>query len=300
MNVLELDDLDAAQVERVLALASAWKLPGAEIPPVLADQAWALVFEKPSARTRVATERAVQTLGGTALILRGDEVGIGARESAADVARTLRSYCAGIAARVYDHANLEAMARSVEIPVLNLLSDRAHPCQALADVMTMRETFGTVEGRRLAFIGDGNNVAASLAFAAALTGFELVLSSPAGYELDENTAARARKLGAVIERVPDPADAVRDADAVYTDTWVSMGQEGEADVRRPAFLSYQVNAELLAGARPEAIFLHCLPAHRGDEVTDDVLDGPRSRIWQQTENRMHVARGLLAVMTEGN
>lgn len=299
MNVLELDDLDAGQVAHVLDLAAAWKAQPDTVPSVLAGRAWALVFEKPSARTRVSTERAVTSLGGEAIVIRGDEVGLGVRERSDDVARTLAGYCDGIAARVYDHAQLEVMADAVPIPIINLLSDRAHPCQALADVLTLREAFGTVEGRRLAFVGDGNNVAASLAFAAALTGFELVLSSPSGYELDDDVTARARNLGASIECVADPFDAVRDADAVYTDAWASMGQEDEAAIRRIAFAAYQVNDRLLDTAGSEAIFLHCLPAHRGEEVTDSVLDGPRSRVWVQAENRLHTARALFALVGGG-
>jgi ornithine carbamoyltransferase len=299
MNVLELDDLDVGQVAQVLELAARWKTPGAVVPPVLAGQAWALIFEKPSARTRVATERAVQTLGGTALVIRGDEVGLGTRERTDDVARTLAGYCDGIAARVYDHTNLEVMVNTVDIPVVNLLSDRAHPCQALADVLTLQEEFGSVEGRRVAYVGDGNNVAASLAYAAALTGFELVVSSPSGYELDDDTVARARNLGGTVERVSDPHEAVRGVDAIYTDAWFSMGQESEAALRRPAFEPYRVDEALVALADPDAILLHCLPAHRGEEATDAVLDGPRSRIWRQAENRLHSARGLLAVIAGG-
>jgi ornithine carbamoyltransferase len=293
-RLLEVDDLDPAQLEAVLDRAEAWKRAPEDIEPVLAGRGVAMLFEKPSARTRVSTELAVSTLGGHPVCLRGEEVGIGVRESAEDVARTLASYCSVIAARVFDHSLLEVMSASVDVPVVNLLSDRAHPCQALADLLTLREIMGVIEGRRLAYVGDGNNVATSLAFAAALSGLELTLASPPGYELDDDVVERARNLGGTIELVADPDEAVRGADAVYTDVWTSMGQEEESDQRRVAFEGYQVDAALMALAGPQARLLHCLPAHRGEEVTSDVLDGPQSVVWLQAENRMHSVRALLA------
>lgn len=296
MNIFELDDCSAAHVAECVELAATWKAEPTAVAPVLAGQSLALVFEKPSVRTRLSTERAVRSLGGEALVLRGDEVGIGSRERADDVARTLAAYCDAIAARVFDHEQLRVMANAVSIPVINLLSDRAHPCQALADLLTIRECFGNIDGVRVAFVGDGNNVAASLAYAAALTGFELVLASPTGFELDDDTVAGARNLGAHLERVGDPYDAVHGADVVYTDTWVSMGDEAEAAQRRVAFEQYRLDANLLAAAGPNAVVLHCLPAHRGEEITDDVLDGPQSRVWQQAENRFHATRALLALV----
>jgi ornithine carbamoyltransferase len=216
-----------------------------------------------------------------------------------DVARTLACYCSVIAARVFDHATLEAMAAVVDVPVVNLLSDRAHPCQALADLLTIRELFGELDGRRVAYVGDGNNVAASLAFAAALSGVELVVASPSGYELDDDVVERARNLGGVIDLVADPHEAVRDVDVVYTDVWTSMGQEDEAAQRRAAFAGYQVDADLMAAAGPGARLLHCLPAHRGEEVAAEVIDGPASAVWQQAENRMHSVRALLATLVGG-
>jgi ornithine carbamoyltransferase len=189
---------------------------------------------------------------------------------------------------------LEEMAAAVDVPVVNLLSDRAHPCQALADLMTLEECWGGLEGRRVAYVGDGNNVAASLALGCALTGIEMAIATPPGYELPEPVVTTARNLGATLEVVAAPDDAVRDADAVYTDVWTSMGQEDEGELRRSVFRPYQVDAELMAGAEPGAVFLHCLPAHRGEEVTDDVIDGPASVVWQQAGNRMHAARALLA------
>ena len=268
------------------------------MPKHLESRGVALLFEKPSARTRVSTEMAVFTMGGHPMYVRPAEIGLGVRESVADVGRTLNALCGAIAARVFDHGTLEEMAGVVEIPVVNLLSDRAHPCQAVADFLTLQELVGDLEGRKLVFVGDGNNVAASLAYAAALSGVELTVASPLGYELDDVTVDRARNLGGVIELAVDPYEAVRGADAVYTDVWTSMGQEDESAVRRAAFAGYQVNAELMEAAGDQAWFLHCLPAHRGEEVTDDVIDGPRSAVWQQAGNRMDTARAVLAFLVE--
>ncbi len=293
-HFLDVDDLSAPALRRVLDLAREWKREPGKVAPLLAGRAVAAVFEKPSARTRVSFEVAVSTLGGHCVTLRGDELGLGQRESVADVARTLAAYCALVGARVYDHEVLEEMARIGGVPVLNLLSDRAHPGQAVGDLLTIEERLGSLEGRRLVFVGDGNNVAASLALATALTGVEMVITSPAGYELDDAVIDRARNLGGSIELVQDPFEAVAGADAVYTDVWSSMGQESEAEVRRVAFAPYQVNAALLEAAGPEVVFLHCLPARRGEEVTDEVLEGPASAVWQQAENRMHSYRALLA------
>jgi len=210
-----------------------------------------------------------------------------------DVARTMAGMCAAIAARVFDHETLERMAAAVDVPVVNLLSDIAHPCQAIADLLTIREHYGSLEGRRLAFVGDGNNVAASLAFAAALSGMELAVASPESYELDPDVVERARNLGGAIEVHGDAYDAVADADVVYTDVWTSMGQEDEQRQRRRAFAGWTVDAALMKAASDGAVFLHCLPAHRGDEVAAEVIDGPRSLVWQQAANRMHALRALL-------
>ncbi|HZP30421.1 MAG TPA: ornithine carbamoyltransferase [Acidimicrobiia bacterium] len=298
-HLLEVDDLDPAQFAAVLDRAREWKEAPREIPHVLAGRGVALVFEKPSARTRVSTEIAVTTLGGHPLYIRGEEVGLGVRETVEDVARTLAGYCAVIAARVFDHGKLEAMAAAVDVPVVNLLSDRAHPCQALADYLTLREHYGSLEGRRVAYVGDGNNVAASLAFGAALSGVELTVASPSGYELDEGVVDGARNLGGAIELVGDPFEAVKGADAVYTDVWTSMGQEDETEQRRAAFDGYQVDAALMDAAGADACFMHCLPAHRGEEVAAEVIDGPRSVVWQQAANRMHSVRALLALLDAG-
>jgi ornithine carbamoyltransferase len=294
-HFLDVDDLTSAQVLQVLERARIWKAKPDEVPATrLAGHGVAALFEKPSLRTRASFEIAVATLGGHPISFRPDEVGLHGRESAADVARTLASLCRVVAARVFDHAVLEEMAAAVDAPVVNLLSDRAHPCQALADLMTLQECWGGLEGRRVAYVGDGNNVAASLALACALTGVEMVIATPPGYELPEPVVAKARNLGGALEVVGAPDDAVRDADAVYTDVWTSMGQEDESELRRSVFRPYQVDAALMAAAEPGAVFLHCLPAHRGEEVADDVIDGPASAVWQQAGNRMHATRALLA------
>ena len=298
-DFLEVDDLEPATLAALLERAEAWKHAPDRIPAVLAGRGVAMLFEKPSARTRSSTEVATFTLGGHPIYLREEEVGLGTRETVEDVARTLAGYCTILCARVFDHATLEAMADAVDAPVVNLLSDRAHPCQALADLLTLRELYGSLDGRRLAYVGDGNNVAASLAFAAALCGLELTIASPAGYTLEDELVERARNLGGTIELFTDPYDAVRDVDAVYTDVWTSMGQEEEQSRRRAAFAGYTVDTELMAAAGPDARFLHCLPAHRGEEVSADVIDGPQSAVWQQAANRMHATRALLAELGGG-
>jgi ornithine carbamoyltransferase len=302
-DLLEIEDLDPTGLARILDRATQWKEVPERLEPVLAGHSVAAFFQKPSARTRVSVEVAVATLGGHPIYIREEEVGVDRRESAEDVARTLASMCRLIAARVFAHDVVVRFADAVDVPVVNLLSDAAHPCQALADLMTLREAVGPLEGLRLAYVGDGNNVAASLAFAAALTGIEFVVGSPAGYELDPDVVERARNLGGAIELANDPYDAVRDADAVYTDVWTSMGQEEEADVRRRAFAGWTVDGALMKAARERAVFLHCLPAHRGEEVTAEVLDGPQSVVWQQAGNRMHAVRALFAELaqpTEGS
>lgn len=297
-DFLEVDELSHAELATLLDTMVAWKADPTQIPRVLAGKGVALVFEKPSARTRNSGEMAVVGLGGHPVTIRQDEISIDKRESAEDVARTLASFHSIVAARVFDHTVLERMAAAVDTPIVNLLSDRGHPCQALADLLTIRELLGALEGRRVAFVGDGNNVAASLAFGAALTGLEFIVSSPAGYELDDLVVDRARNLGGVIELIADPYEAVKGVDAVYTDTWTSMGEEGEADVRREAFRGWQVDETLMAVAGSDAWFLHCLPAHRGEEVTNTVIEGPMSAVWQQAANRMHAKRALFAFLME--
>jgi len=297
-HFLEVNDLDPAGLARVLADATAWKHDRTAVPRLLEGRGVAALFEKPSARTRTSVEVAVATLGGHPIQIRAEDVGIDQRETAEDVARTLASMCDLIAARVFEHTLLERMAAVVDVPVVNLLSDRAHPCQALADLLTIQEVFGSLEGRRVAYVGDGNNVAASLAFGAALSGLEFVVATPTGYELDVEVVERARNLGGVIEVVNDPYDGVRDADVVYTDVWTSMGQEEEAEVRRRAFAGWTVDAALMKAAGENAVFMHCLPAHRGEEVAAEVLEGPQSVVWQQSGNRMDSVRALFALLLD--
>jgi ornithine carbamoyltransferase len=297
-SFLDVDDLGPGALAALLDQAIEWKANPAEVPPVLEGKGVAALFEKPSARTRISIEMAVATLGGHPIYVRPEEVGLDTRESVEDVARTMAGMCAVIAARVFDHRTLERMDAVVDVPVVNLLSDTSHPCQALADLLTLLEHFGSIEGRRVAFVGDGNNVAASLAFAAALSGVELSVASPEGYELDADVVARARNLGGAIELVTDPYDAVRNADAVYTDVWTSMGQEAEREHRIHAFAGYTVDDALMKAASSEAVFLHCLPAHRGEEVAPEVIDGPRSLVWPQAANRMHAARALFVDLVQ--
>jgi ornithine carbamoyltransferase len=278
-HFLEVDDLSAAELSTVLDLAG---LP--DPPHVLAGKGVALLFEKPSARTRNSTEVAVIELGGHPVTMRGEEVGIDTRETAEDLTRTLACYHAAIAARVFDHRHLERMAAVSPVPVINLLSDRGHPCQALADLLTLRDRWGSLEGRTLAWVGDGNNVCQSLIRAAALSGMRVQVATPDGYAPDPAGSA-------VLTH--DPAEAVKGADAVFTDVWASMGQEGEAATRAAAFAGFMVDDDLMAQAKPDALFLHCLPAHRGEEVAASVVDGPQSVVWPEAANRLHAIRGLL-------
>ena len=298
-DFLEVDALTPDRFAALIDRAQRWKAEPRTVPALLAGRGVALLFEKPSARTRSSTEMAVVGLGGHPIYIRPDEVGLGVRESIEDVARTLGAYCSILAARVFDHATLEVMAAAVDVPVVNLLSDRAHPCQALADVLTLREHLGSLDGRRVVFVGDGNNVAASLAFASALCGIELTVASPPGYELDDDVVERARNLGGAVDVAIDPYEAVKGADAVYTDVWTSMGQEDEAAARRAAFRGYKVDADLMTAAGEQAVFLHCLPAHRGEEVSAAVIDGPASLVWAQAANRMDAVRALFADLVEG-
>jgi ornithine carbamoyltransferase len=288
-HLLEIDDLTGDELVRILELSSA-----PELPPVLQGQGAMLLFEKPSARTRVSMEMAVVQLGGHPVTLRNEEVGIDTRETAEDLGRLLSGYGSVIGARVFEHHKIERLAASASVPVVNLLSDDAHPVQALADLLTIRAEFGSLEGVSVAYIGDANNVARSLGIACGLVGASFTVSSPPGYTFDDASIDRIRAGGGDVVVIDDPVDAVAGADAVYTDAWYSMGQEAERVVRTEAFARWQVDDALMDAASERAIFMHCLPAHRGDEATDGVLDGPRSRIWSQAKNRMHTKRGLLA------
>jgi len=268
--------------------------------PLLAGKALALLFEKPSLRTRVSFDMAMHHLGGHCLYLSPQEVGLGQREPVKDVARVLSRYVDGIAARTFAHETVEELARWAQVPVINALSDGEHPCQALADLLTVEEKLGGLAGVTLAFIGDGNNVARSLCLGAALTGMRFRIASPAGYELPTALVERAQEYAAAsggsVSCPRQPAEAVAGADIVYTDVWASMGQEREAEERRHAFAGYQVTAELMALASPKALFMHDLPAHRGEEVAEAVIEGPQSVVFDQAENRLHAQKAVLALI----
>jgi ornithine carbamoyltransferase len=286
-HFLEIDDLTADELAAVLDLAQ-------EQSPakVLDGRGVALIFEKPSLRTRNATEVAVFELGGHPLTLRGEEVGLAEREPVADVAKVLSRYHAAICARVFEHHKLEELAAAASVPVVNLLSDDSHPCQALADLLTLHQHFGKLEGLEVAYVGDYNNVSRSLALAGALAGVNIRLGCPAGYGPSEEDLERILLAGGEPLVTTRPAEAVDGADAVYTDVWTSMGQEAETKKRHQAFEGFMVDTDLMTAAASHAVFLHCLPAHRGEEVAAEVVDGRQSIVWQQAENRLHAVRGL--------
>ena len=284
-DLLSIAGLPDGAFEEILALAERTDL-GAP----LAGKGVALVFQKPSARTRNSTEMAAVQLGAHPVYIQKEEVGLGMRESAEDVARTLACYHAIIAARVSDHRDLIAMAEAVETPVLNLLSDTDHPLQALADLLTVKQLLGRLEGARIAYVGDAdNNVARSLAQGCVAAGAELTLASPDAYQLKDAPYG--------VRHVIDPAEAVAGAQIVYTDVWVSMGQADQAEQRLNDLAAYQVNAALMAKAK-DAFFLHCLPAHRGEEVSEGVLEGKQSRVWDEAENRLHAQKALMAMLMQ--
>ncbi|MCS6835680.1 MAG: ornithine carbamoyltransferase [Anaerolineae bacterium] len=296
-HLLEVDTWSSAQLKQTLHLAQMLKLEwqSGGNRPVLAGKLLGMVFQKPSLRTRVSFEVAMKHLGGDAIYLSPQEIGLGTRESIPDVARVLSGYVQGIMARVYEHAHVEELARWASVPVINGLSDSAHPCQALADILTIAETFGELKGLKVAYIGDGNNVAASLLLACAQFGLDFSIATPVGYELPAHVIQKAHALNDQIEikQCHDVHLAAQSAHVLYTDTWISMGQEAEAEQRRAVFRGYQINEQLLSLAHRRCIVLHCLPAHRGEEITDSVADGPRSAIFQQAENRLHVQKAIL-------
>jgi ornithine carbamoyltransferase len=297
-DLLSIADLTPEELRRIIDLAVEMKRNG--YPRLLAGKTLALLFEKASLRTNVSFSVAMQQLGGQAIYLGQSEVGLGQRESVADVARVLGRYVNGIAARTYAQQTLVDLATYAAVPVVNALSDEEHPCQAVADLVTVYEKKGRFHGLTLAFIGDGNNVATSLAQAAAMVGMNFIIASPEGYELSEETLAHARqsaeKSGAEISVARSPQDVVKRADVVYTDVWISMGQEDSYDDRLRAFEGYQVNADLLALAPPDVMLMHDLPAHRGEEITDAVIEGPQSVVFDQAENRLHAQRAILALL----
>ena len=267
--------------------------------PLLEGKTLGMIFQKASLRTRVSFDMAMIQLGGQALYLSPNEISLGKRESVADVARVLSRYVDGIQARVFAHADVVELAKYSRVPVVNGLSDYSHPCQGTADLLTIYERFGKLQGLRVAFVGDGNNVATSLAFGCALTGAHLVIASPEGYELNTDVVAQADKMGqpagSTVTLLRDPFEAVRDADVIYTDVWTSMGQEEETEKRLKVFApTFQINSELVSHAAPGYIVMHCLPAHRGQEITDEVCDDDKhSALWDQAENRMHAQKAIL-------
>jgi ornithine carbamoyltransferase len=304
-HYLSVGDLSGADIEALLEHALALKLEraGGATNHALGGRNAALVFQKPSLRTRVSFEVAMLDLGGHALYLSPAEIQLGHREGVVDAARVLSRYVDVIVARVYLHNDVVGLAEYASVPVINALSDLEHPCQILADLLTLRERFGSLRGLRVAYVGDGNNVANSLALAGARLGMHMTFGCPPGYEPEATAlataAAEARAEGGSVELFNDPRAAVRDADAVYTDAWYSMGQEGEAELRAPAFRAFQLNADLLGAATPRAVAMHCLPAHRGQEITDEVLDGPASVAYDQAENRLHAQKALLLRLLGG-
>jgi len=305
-DFLSLADLSPGQVRGLLDRAAQLKAMQAnrQPHPLLSGLSLAMLFEKASLRTRTTFMVGMSQLGGFAVDLMNEHTQIGVRESIPDIARNLERWVDALMARVYEHRTLEQLAAWADIPVINGLSDLSHPCQALADVLTIREHLGGLAGRRLAYVGDGFNVCNSLLFAGAHTGMHVRVASPLGYEPDEDMLERAQEIaeegGGSIEIGNDPKAAVDGADVVYTDAWVSMGLEDEAAERRQVFAPFRVDSDLLAVAGPTAVFMHCLPAHRGEEVTDDVLDGPQSIVFDQAENRLHAQKALLVAIMRGD
>jgi ornithine carbamoyltransferase len=296
-DFLSLRDFTPGQIRELLDVAQQVKSHPAAYARALAGKTLAMIFEKPSLRTRITFDVGIHQLGGFSLYLAPAEINLGKRESVYDVAKNLERMVQGIMIRTFAHDIVERMAACAAIPVINGLTDYSHPCQAMADYLTMLEIKGRLAGLKVAFIGDGNNVAHSLMFAGAQLGAQVWVATPPGYEPRADAVAWARRRGAETGAgctlTTDPAQAARDADVIYTDVWASMGQEAEAEVRRRNFLPYQVNAALFALAKPDAIFMHCLPAHRGDEVTDEIMDCPRSVVFQEAENRLHAQKAIL-------
>jgi ornithine carbamoyltransferase len=299
-DFLSIRDVSPHELRALLALAADVKAHPVAYDRRLAGRTLAMIFEKPSLRTRVSFDVACQQLGGHAVYLPPEEIGLGRRESIDDVAHTLDGLVHGILARTFAHETVVRLAAASSLPVINGLSDLTHPCQALADFLTIQEVRGELHDVRLAYVGDGNNVAHSLLCAAALVGVSVTVATPPGYgprpEIVEWARRHATDPSAVYRVTATAADAVRDADVVYTDTWVSMGQEGETSARRAAFGAFAVTPGLLQYARPDAVFMHCLPAHRGEEVAPEVIDSPRSMVFRQAANRLHTEKALLLAL----
>lgn len=299
-DLVSIDDLEPEEIFELLESGLELKKKRALgiVEPVLQGRTVVMIFEKPSLRTRVTFEVGITQLGGQAIYLQGSDIGLGHRESIADIARNLERWVDGIVARASSHQTVVELARWADTPVINGLTDREHPCQALALAMTLREKKCDLRGLKFAFIGDGNNVAHSFMLLSPKAGMDFVIACPEGYEPDkqitEQTKDLAARFGTSFSIVRDPFEAVKDADVVYTDVWVSMGQESEAVEREKAFRSYQVNRELIDSAEREVLISHCLPAHRGQEITDEVLDGPGSIALDEAENRLHIQKAVMA------
>jgi ornithine carbamoyltransferase len=293
MDLISITDLAPGEILEILDRADALKAARNVTSTIFAGKSLAMIFEKPSTRTRVSLEVAMTDFGGHALYLGRNDLQLGRGETIADTARVLSRYVHGIVARVYDHETVAELAANADVPVINALSNLEHPCQILADLMTMREHFGALEGLRVAWIGDGNNVCNSTVLACALLGMELRVASPPGFGPKSQILEEAKRQGGSIMLTLDPAKAAMDADVIETDTWISMGDEAEEAKRLKAFTKYQVNSDLVELARSDAIVMHCLPAHRGKEITDEVMDGPHSAILDQSENRLHTTKAVL-------
>lgn len=298
-DFLTISDYSSAELQNFLDLAvtlkTEWKNGGNQ--PFLKDKVLAMIFQKPSLRTRVSFDMAMRHLGGDALYLSPAEIGLGKRESIADVARVLSGYVDAIMARVFDHDHVEQLAKWSSIPVINGLSDYNHPCQAMADALTIYEKFGHMQDLNVTYVGDGNNVAVSLMYVCVKLGANFTIANPDGYGLPQRTVDIAQQIasetGSQIRQVSSPQEGVSGADVIYTDTWTSMGQEEETKKRELVFPPYQVNTDLVNLANPDAIVLHCLPAHRGQEITDEVADGPHSKLFPQAHNRLHAQKAIL-------
>ncbi len=295
-GLLSIADLTSEDIQHLIENAAFLKR-GQKANARLKGKTIALLFEKPSLRTRVSFEVGMWQLGGHAIYLSPAEVGLGKRENISDVARTLSRFVNGIVARTFAHKTVQVLAKYGTVPVINALSDYEHPCQALGDLLTIHEKKGALKGLRLAYIGDGNNVARSLLLAASAVGMDFSIASPTGYEMDQPALRQAQKLasqsGSKIATTAEPRRAVENADVVYTDVWTSMGQESEAEVRRRAFASYQVDSTLLSSAKKDALFMHPLPAHHGEEIAEGLLDHPQSVVFDQAENRLHIQKAIL-------
>jgi len=294
-DLLSILDLSAGELDEIIRDAVNLKMLRREGRPheFLKGKSLAMVFEKASTRTRISFETGMYELGGHALFLNPQDLQIGRGEEIRDTARVMSRYVDGVMIRAYRHENIEEFARYSDVPVINGLSDREHPCQIIADMLTIREHFGTLSGLKVAWIGDGNNVCNSFVLASALTGYEITVASPARFQPRSEIVERALSLGGKVAIVREPEKAIRDADVVVTDTWVSMGEEAEKTTRLKEFQGYTVTGALMKKASPDAIFMHCLPAHRDQEVADEVIEGPRSLVFDEAENRLHAQKALL-------